>query len=373
MSFLDRPQTTLLRRSLFQVHLWAGLAVAAYVCVIGITGAALVFRPEMQKATFARYFDVPRPAGGADAPIGAIISKLEAAYPGSRLAGIDYPTARRGTYLSYLTNGTQLVTTFSDPGSGEVIGELPKTSWIARLQDLHFNLLAGSTGRTVNGIAAFSLIVMFMTGLVIWWPGIGRWTRALLVDVSKPWPRINWELHGAAGIWLFALLMLWGVTGVEFAFPRQFRRAVNAVMPLTVTRSPESTPRGSAGLTTGGLPALIAEATRMVPGAKMGRIVMPSTPKAPIQLLLAYVDHGDFDTSDEVLLYFDQYSGQLLERRDAARQHLSAGDAVMKWMGPLHLGSFGGEGVKLLWSALALSFPLLAVTGVIMWWRRVVT
>ena len=70
-------------------------------------------------------------------------------------------------------------------------------------------------------------------------------------------------------------------------------------------------------------------------------------------------------------LYFDQYSGRLIERRDQALQRMSAGDLVMKWIGPLHLGSFGGLGVKILWSALALSFPLLAVTGVIMWWRRV--
>ena len=44
----------------------------------------------------------------------------------------------------------------------------------------------------------------------------------------------------------------------------------------------------------------------------------------------------------------------------------------MKGMGPLHVGSFGGPGVKVLWSALALGFPLLAVTGVVMWWTRVV-
>jgi uncharacterized iron-regulated membrane protein len=69
------------------------------------------------------------------------------------------------------------------------------------------------------------------------------------------------------------------------------------------------------------------------------------------------------------MLHFDQYSGKLIERQDAALAVMSAGDQVMKWMG-LHIGSFGGLGVKILWSALALSFPLLAITGAIMWWRR---
>src|SRR4029077_19427725 len=127
-------------------------------------------------------------------------------YPGSQLSGVDYPTARRGTYLSYLIRGSDFVAVFSDPVTGTVIGELPKTSWITRLQHLHFNLLAGPRGRSVNGIGAFSLVALFATGLVIWWPGIARWPRALVVDNRKPWPRINWELHGAVGLWLFALL-----------------------------------------------------------------------------------------------------------------------------------------------------------------------
>jgi uncharacterized iron-regulated membrane protein len=371
VSFFDRPQATWIRRALFQVHLWMGLMVAAYVCVIGVTGAALVFRPEMQKATFAAIFDPNRQPGAADAEAGMIVANLQGAYPLYKLVGIDYPTARRGTYLSYLTKGNQLVTAFSDPVSGEVIGELPKTSWITRLQDLHFDLLGGSTGRLINGIAAFALVVMFATGLVIWWPGLSRWTRALLVDFSKPWPRINWELHGVVGVWPFALLMLWAVSGVEFAFPRQFRKALNAVLPLTVAHTPESTPRPGPSLRTDELPGLVENARQLVPGAKMGRIVMPSTPKAPIQLLMAYKDHGDFDRSDEVMLYFDQYSGKLITRQDTALVAMSAGDQVMKWMGPLHIGSFAGLGVKILWSVLALSFPVLAISGVIMWWRRV--
>jgi uncharacterized iron-regulated membrane protein len=87
---------------------------------------------------------------------------------------------------------------------------------------------------------------------------------------------------------------------------------------------------------------------------------------------VANKDHGDFDRSDEVMLYFDQYSGKLIRRQDTALMAMSAGDQVMKWMGPLHIGSFAGLGVKILWSALALSFPVLAITGTIMWWRRVV-
>jgi uncharacterized iron-regulated membrane protein len=371
VSFFQRPQATWIRGALFQIHLWMGIAVALYVCLIGITGAALVFRPEMQKATFPGYFVVDR-LGEADAPADDIIRRLQSAYPGAQLAGIDYPTARRGTYLSYLTRGSQLLTVFSNPITGQIVGELPTRSWITWLQDLHFDLLAGHTGRIVNGVAAISLVLMFATGLVVWWPGVDRWRKSLAVDFRKNWKRINWELHGAIGFWLFALLMLWAVTGIEFAFPRQFRQAVNAVSPLSVARTPQSSPRPGGQLPEAEITALIARAHQIVPGARMGRVVLPSTGRAPILLLMAYIDHGDFDRNDEVSLYFDQYTGQLLERRDQALVPQTAGDLTMKWIGPLHLGSFGGLGVKVLWSILALSFPALAITGVLMWWFRVV-
>ncbi len=81
-----------------------GLVVVAYVCVVGVTGAALVFRPEMQKATFAAIFDPTRVPGAADASAGTIVANLQAAYP-PLLVALDEVA-------------------FSDPVSGEVIGEL---------------------------------------------------------------------------------------------------------------------------------------------------------------------------------------------------------------------------------------------------------
>lgn len=371
MTFLRRPQANPLRKALFQVHLWAGVILALWVVLIGTTGAVLVFRQELQKLTFPKYFTVVS-HGEPDAPPAQIIQNLLDAYPGYKLLGIDYPTYRRGTYLSYLTKGGELRTVFSHPVTGQVIGELPKASWITQLQDLHFDLLGGSTGRIVNGIGASILIAMFATGLVVWWPGLDRWRQSLWVNVKSGWRRMNWDVHSATGFWLFALLMLWAVTGIEFAFPQAFRSGVNAVSPLTTFHAPLSNVPSGQMTKAADISQLVEKAQGLARGARPGRVVLPANSNAAILILLARVEHGDFDTSDEILLYFDQYSGQLLQRREAALEAQTAGDLVMKWIGPLHVGSFGGLGVKLLWSIVALSFPALALTGVIMWWNRVV-
>ena len=69
-------------------------------------------------------------------------------------------------------------------------------------------------------------------------------------------------------------------------------------------------------------------------------------------------------------VYLDQYTGKLLEQ--AATTERSAGDVIMQWVAPLHVGNFGGNGVRAAWLILGLSPPLMFVTGFIMWWTRVV-
>ena len=54
MTFLTRclrqPRKVLIRKIAFQIHLWIGLAIGLYVVVLSLTGSALVFRREMDRA-----------------------------------------------------------------------------------------------------------------------------------------------------------------------------------------------------------------------------------------------------------------------------------------------------------------------------------
>ncbi len=45
--WLQQPQRVWLRRAIFQVHLWTGLALGLYVVVLSATGSALVYRREL--------------------------------------------------------------------------------------------------------------------------------------------------------------------------------------------------------------------------------------------------------------------------------------------------------------------------------------
>lgn len=292
---------------------------------------------------------------------------LRRRFPGYRFSGINYPTARRHSFLAYLArDGERLRTVFSDPHTGRVLGELPRDGWIQRLQDLHFNLFIGSTGYVISGVGAASLVVLGLTGLILWWPGFSRWTQALTVHTGRGWRRVIRECHWVTGSWTAGLLLLWAITGVYFCFPGPFRSAVDAVLPLTASRAPVSA-RVLQGEDVSS-ESLVTRAQALVPGGTVARLSLPATETASFGVVLAREEHGDFDTSDEVTAYFDRYTGEPLGLDDQSGR--STGDHVMRWLGVLHVGSFGGTPVRLIWAVTGLVFPVLAVTGVVMWWTR---
>ena len=52
----------------------------------------------------------------------------------------------------------------------------------------------------LNGVGAAFLLLLNATGMVIWWPGIRNWKRALKVDFERNWRRINFDLHRLGGL-----------------------------------------------------------------------------------------------------------------------------------------------------------------------------
>lgn len=91
--------------------------------------------------------------------------------------------------------------------------------WVVKL---HATLLAGGVGRLVNGMGAAALTLLCFTGAIVWWPGVEHWRRSLTVGWGTHSARINWDLHSAVGFWCFSFVLLWGVSGIYFAFPRGF-------------------------------------------------------------------------------------------------------------------------------------------------------
>lgn len=356
-------RTSLLRRAIFQIHLWTGVTICAWVLLVCTTGAVLVFRVDMQKAMFPSLFTS---GSGTPADAATILERVAEAFPGRQIYGIDGPTLERPTTIAYVAQGSGAV--LVDPATGRILGELPR-SILNTIADLHANLLVGRKGRIVNGLGSALLLVLCATGLFIWWPGLSAWHRGFMVNLRRSWRRINWELHGAAGIWTVALIAIWAVTGVFFAAHAQVQSLVNVISPLVTTVVPESNPAGA----TGARPSrreLIARAQERAPDQHVFRLVLPGGERDAFQVGFSPTLPASAAPGTLTTVYLDLYTGEVLkETRPADR---SFGDLVIDWMGPLHIGNFSGVGVRIVWFLAGLAPAVLAITGFIMWWLRVV-
>jgi uncharacterized iron-regulated membrane protein len=357
----------LARRAFFLVHLCLGVIAGLYISVVCLTGAALVFRIDMQRAMHPDLF-TPSASGPPADPVD-VMESVKKAFPGDRVSGVDAPTTARPTYLAYSSNGNRFRTLLLDPVTADLLGELDDRSFIRTIQDLHFDLLAGRTGRIVNGIGALLLLTMSLTGVVIWWPGRTSWRRSLTVDFTRQWKRVNWELHSAVGFWTVVFIAMWAVTGAYFAFPSAFRSAVNLVSPITITKAPQSRPRASQSAAPTWHDLVERARQHAPPGQHVARVVVPADDRAAFLVMFSSVRPTPLGAT-LTPVYLDQSTGERLAQIVPSVR--TAGDVIMEWVAPLHVGNFAGNGVRVLWLVIGLAPPLLFATGFTMWWSRVV-
>ena len=133
-----------------------------------------------------------------------------------------------------LRRGNQVKNRLFDPRTGKDLGEaVPLGMWaVSTLRDPHDNLLAGPTGRTVNGFGAIVVMALSATGLVVWWPGIKTWRGSLRPHRGVGWKRLIWELHSMFGFWSFGFILLFAVSGIYLGIPHPFEDLASRLEPL---------------------------------------------------------------------------------------------------------------------------------------------
>ena len=215
-TWVDQPQRSPIRRALLKLHLWLALGLGLYVIVISISGAAIVFRPEVSRWAIPR---VVPDASGERVEGEALAAALTEAYPDSvvvRFTEGRFP--RQPTSVLLERNGEEEGRLF-DPFALEDMGSNypPVVAFVEWLVSLHDDLLTYPMGRKFNGIAGALMLVIVVTGMVLWWPGKRHWHRSLYIPGNSP--RKLWHLHSMLGFWLCLLLLNWCLTSIYFAFP----------------------------------------------------------------------------------------------------------------------------------------------------------
>ncbi|MGA3050171.1 MAG: PepSY-associated TM helix domain-containing protein [Terracidiphilus sp.] len=369
MTFLHNlvhdPRKLFLRRAVFQIHLWAGIIVSVYVVIIAVSGAILVFEDELTSTTL--------PAGLSKltathmASIPDVMQQFLHYYPGASVSEIDTPWPTIPAYRLHAVSATgHKFNLVADPVTASLHSQ-PET-WVTWVHDLHVYLLLGNTyGEQINAVGAAILLLLSVTGLLLWWQGLKNWTRALLIDLNRNWRRINFDAHHAIGVWTLAIVVWWSISGIYFGCYKQFVSVVNAISPLQGMVSPPLSQTLSSGTRRATLRAILAAAQQASPRGRLFGLSDPSLRGALVYAQMDLRDPGDFSHRD--ILAIDATNAQVLTIWHYGQNH-SAGDWFMWSMHPLHFGTLWGLEIKIGWFFLGISLSILSATGVIMYWNR---
>lgn len=366
--YFHRPQRLWVRRLNFQVHLWVGIVLTLYIIVIGVTGSILVFRPELERLCGLKPWQELH-ASGPLADIATVVENVRAAYPRLHVVSVDAPSENDATFVA-VVEGRGRIKVACNPNDGKVLGVFPRRrTWLDVILDLHESLLIPihRTGRVLNGVGGALLLLLNLTGMVIWWPGVRNWTRALKVDFQRNWRRINFDLHLAVGFWTVLIASFWAFSAIYFAWPRELFRFVNSLSPVITARAPSISVAPESIAPEPDLRSLVKRAAAVDPGTTLGGIDFPYGRRAPLGVLMRRGNSVGREYVDTV--YFNPYSGEYISTwRYGVNQSL--GDWIIWSQVPWHFGTYWGLGVKLVWAAAGLAIPLLAVTGLLMYWNR---
>lgn len=195
-----------LYRTIWRWHFYAGLFVIPFILMLSVTGAAYLFKPQLDRWQERGWRGLPE-AGAVDAD--AQVAAALAAFPGASFHYYRIPEATRDAAVVHIGLPGGGMRDVAVSPQGKVIGaadpEQRISAWLSRI---HGTLLIGRAGGLLVELAASWAIVMILSGLYLWWPR-GRGAAGVV------WPRLSLggrtalrDLHAVTGFWVSGLALV---------------------------------------------------------------------------------------------------------------------------------------------------------------------
>jgi uncharacterized iron-regulated membrane protein len=251
------------------------------------------------------------------------------------------------------------------------------------VKKLHGELLGGRYGSAVVELAASWLIVLIASGLYLWWPRRRSWSRAFLPRLDFSTRRWLRDLHGAVGLWLSSIVLLFLLSGLPWtgvwgsAFDRvralvrsgsvdeHGQHAAGGAAPWSRSSSDDVSSR-AAWQPDPAAPISLQDIVDRAAGESLAPPVEIAPPSAASAVWT--VRSMTQRRPDRVTLEYDVATGAEVARTTFADQ--GPLDRLVSYGISMHEGQLFGPLNQLFGLVVALGVIGMSVSGVVMWWQR---
>ncbi|MCE7062221.1 PepSY domain-containing protein [Dyadobacter sp. CY343] len=359
-----------LNQTLFRLHSWLGLITGIFLILLGLSGSVLVFKTELDQLANQDLLRVsPLETGNSGDALMRCYETITSRYP--NLDGIAWlnPAARPDEAYNFriyfndkkmLTYDLALIS--FNPYTGAILREGPATdfmpSFIEWLFQFHFSFQLGIPGAALTAIFGITMLLSVLTGAIVYKKMIWKVLTFRISLNRKNWRTISSDLHRIVGVWslvLNAVIFFTGFWMNMFALEaKTWEKEIVATKPNTFMAVSADT--------------MYRTALSAFPNLEPTYAYLPTQPERKFEV--RGYEKGQwklFGAGNSVRI--DQQTGKVFQVTKLADKSL--GERIEATFHPLHIGNFGGTAVKILYVIIGLTPGLLAVTGFMLWWRRV--
>jgi uncharacterized iron-regulated membrane protein len=339
-----------------------GIVVAVVMIIVGLTGSILVFDKEINSAIHLQVNQVI--PTGEKITLSQVSEIIRQKYPEERIQRIMLPLDADDPYHMVIEEKLEKVNktdVYINPYSGEVLATYPRDNQFMKIVNkLHTKLLAGKIGSFIVGLSGVSLLILSITGAILW-NGWKKFAVGFKVRWTSKWRIINYDLHNVGGFISALLLIVIATTGAFLAFGQPIPKLGYWISGQEKEPKPISLVQvANQALTPDDI---LVKAVAALPEGKP-TIYEPAKDKESVikvRLKLPY----DVTNEGKSMVFIDQYSGDIVRVENFFRN--SWEKQFKDWTNILHTAKFGGLGVAVIYILIGIASAGLAITGIIIW------
>jgi uncharacterized iron-regulated membrane protein len=208
-----------------KLHLWLAIPFGIFITVVCLTGALLVFEEEINHLTSPQLYYVEASGEAPMNPKHLAAQVAETLPEDVSVTGITVSDDPQKTWLVSLSKPRH-TSVAVNPYTGEVLGRVERSAFFSKVIALHRFLLnaprergAMTVGKAIVGISVLVLVVVLITGIVMWAPRQLRALGSRLTISGKHGTRTFLaQLHHAGGMYALIFVLLMVLTGLTWSF-----------------------------------------------------------------------------------------------------------------------------------------------------------